>query len=207
MGPPIKAAGGRGGASGALRWRLLVRAAQRPRVRALAAPSLAQQPAPPTALMAPSPSMRSPAPAPPRQAISVRAFKVFGGAAPAAFELRGGAAGAKRGAPGLTCILGPNGCGKSALLEALCFALGAPATTMRVKLLRELVSTESGAQVGAGGARRDAATQHPPGCCSGPPEQRGGAMRADCCLHGPAARCRAPMRPHARPAAGRSGRA
>lgn len=72
-------------------------------------------------------------------AISVRAFKSFGGAAPSVFTF-----GSK---DMMTCILGPNGCGKSALLEALCFALGAPASTMRVRLLREVVSTESDSQV------------------------------------------------------------
>ena len=74
------------------------------------------------------------------QSISVRAFKSFGGAAPAVFRFdRGHRA---------TCILGANGCGKSALLEALCFALGAPASAMPVRTLREVVSTESDSQVG-----------------------------------------------------------
>ena len=91
----------------------------------------------------------------PLQGASVRAFKSYGGAAPAQFAFDGGAisaAGSGGGAGGsLTCILGPNGSGKSALLEAVCFALGAPASTMRARALRDVVSTESDAQVGPGG--------------------------------------------------------
>ncbi|GBF98926.1 hypothetical protein Rsub_11718 [Raphidocelis subcapitata] len=73
------------------------------------------------------------------QGLSIRAFKSFGGATPAVFKLPPSA--------GVVCVLGANGSGKSALLEALCFALGAPASAMRVKLLREVVSTESEAQL------------------------------------------------------------
>ena len=74
------------------------------------------------------------------QNVAVRAFKSFGGSgAPAAFRF----------GPGLTAVTGPNGAGKSALLEAVCFALGVPASSLRVRLLREVVSTESDEQVGA----------------------------------------------------------
>ncbi|GLC34254.1 hypothetical protein PLESTF_000823600 [Pleodorina starrii] len=43
----------------------------------------------------------------------------------------------------LVGILGPNGSGKSNLLEAVLFAVGCPATTLRVRTLRELASSDA----------------------------------------------------------------
>jgi len=77
----------------------------------------------------------------------VRAFKSFGGLAASVYRFPPGAADGAQHGSGVTCLLGHNGSGKSALLEALCFALGAPASVLRVRLLRELVSTESASQV------------------------------------------------------------
>ena len=53
-------------------------------------------------------------------------------------------------AGGLNCVVGPNGCGKSSLLDAVCFALGAPARALGVDHLRSLHNTEC-AEVRAGG--------------------------------------------------------
>jgi chromosome segregation ATPase len=70
--------------------------------------------------------------------LSVQAFKSFGNTPTAVQFAPGG---------GITVIVGDNGVGKSALFEALLFALGAPASCMRVRLLREVVSSEHGSQV------------------------------------------------------------
>ena len=44
-------------------------------------------------------------------------------------------------------IVGPNGCGKSNLLEAMCFATGCPVADMRAKLLKDLQCTDAPTQV------------------------------------------------------------
>jgi chromosome segregation protein len=44
-------------------------------------------------------------------------------------------------------IVGPNGCGKSNLLEAICFATGCPVADMRAKLLKDLQCTDAPTQV------------------------------------------------------------
>jgi recombinational DNA repair ATPase RecF len=48
----------------------------------------------------------------------------------------------------LVGLLGPNGSGKSNLLEAVLFAVGCPATTLRVRTLRELASSDAPDSVG-----------------------------------------------------------
>lgn len=113
----------------------------------------------------------------PEQSVSVRAFKSFGGAAPAVFSLEGAAP----GSGSLTCILGPNGSGKSALLEALCFALGAPPSTMRARVLRDVVSTESDSQVSA--RIRQCGVQRGRQA-GGPSRLPGAARRCHACAHG-----------------------
>lgn len=84
-----------------------------------------------------------------QQTVRVQSFKALGaGEKPDVFELgqqvgggagRGGRAAAAASA-GLVALSGPNGAGKSTLLEALMFALGAPASALRVRALRDVMA-------------------------------------------------------------------
>ncbi len=57
--------------------------------------------------------------------------------------------------PGLACLLGPNGCGKSAFVEAIVFAYGASTTQLRARSLSELVHR---------GAETETQQPAPPNC-------------------------------------------
>jgi ABC-type glutathione transport system ATPase component len=70
--------------------------------------------------------------------IQVKAFKSFSRSA--SFNLD---------SSGLVGIVGPNGCGKSNLLEAVCFACGCSTAVLRgCRSFKDVTSTDAGSQVG-----------------------------------------------------------
>lgn len=69
--------------------------------------------------------------------IQVKAFKSF--SRPASFSI---------GSSGLVGIVGPNGCGKSNLLEAVCFACGCSTAVLRgCRSFKDVTSTDAESQV------------------------------------------------------------
>ncbi|WIA31127.1 hypothetical protein OEZ86_001148 [Tetradesmus obliquus] len=69
--------------------------------------------------------------------IQVKAFKSF--SRPASFDIS---------SSGLVGIVGPNGCGKSNLLEAVCFACGCSTAVLRgCRSFKDVTSTDAGSQL------------------------------------------------------------
>lgn len=71
---------------------------------------------------------------------------------------------------GLNAIVGPNGCGKSSMLEALCFAFAVPPRALGASSLSDLANSDC--------------SKVRPGCCSHSSVGLGLSLAAACRMHG-----------------------